>query len=353
MKPVLAAILSVSGENLTDEEKYFLESANPLGVALFSRNLKNKEQVKNLISGIKQAIGRDDVLIALDQEGGRVNRLRDAGFGNYASESLLAKIGSQKIVEAHAQLIAADMLEIGANFNFAPVLDLDYQETTSALKSRAFGENVDIVGLYGKILWQTYQKNGVCPCMKHLPGHGRATSDPHLGMPVINVSLSVLHHDFLPFIKNKDCPAAMTAHILIPEADATNPITMSEKGVQNIIRGMIGYDGFLISDALEMKALKGTLKERVCASLDAGLDAVCYCMGDIKGLKAVADTHRFLTDASLERFEKIGKILKTHNVQTNVDFLKQTYYSKLSLFKEDSVDYDATEVLFQLQKGEK
>ena len=351
MKPILAAILSVSGEELTDEEKYLLESANPLGVALFGRNLKTKEQIKKLIKSIKEVIGRDDVLIALDEEGGRVNRLLAAGFGQYGSQTLLSKIGEKKILQTHAELIAADMHAVGANLNFAPVLDLDYENTTKALKSRTFLGAPETVAKYGRILWQTYQKKGIIPCMKHLPGHGRAVSDPHLGLPVIDASLKEMAKDFMPFILNKDCPAAMTAHILIPEVDDKFPITMSRKGVQNIIRGVMDYQGFLISDALEMKALKGSLTEKINASLDAGVDAVCYCMGDMEGLKEVAGTKRFLTDEALQRFENIGKILKTHNVQRNIDFLKQTYYAKLNLFDEERVDYDATEVLFQLKKG--
>lgn len=352
MKPVLAAILSVSSLELTDEEKYLLEEANPVGVSLFKRNLHEKEQIKALIKSIKETIGRDDVVIALDEEGGRVNRLLDAGFGKYASQTLLSKINLPEVVEAHAMLIADDMNSVGANFNFAPVLDLDYENTTQALKTRTFSSDPKIVSKYGQILWQTYQKNGICPCIKHLPGHGRAESDPHLGLPVINLSIEKLEKDFAPFIYNKDCPAAMTAHILIPEVDAKNPITLSYKGIQDIIRGLIGFEGFLVSDALEMHALKGSVADRVCLSLDAGVDTVCYCLGDIKGLKEVADTHRYLSDKASERFLKVQKVLKTHKAQTNLDLLKQIYYAKLSLFEEENVNYDATAVLFELQKGE-
>lgn len=352
MKPVLAAILSVSSFELTDDEKYLLEDANPVGVSLFKRNLKEKEQIKSLIKSIKETIGRDDVVIALDEEGGRVNRLLEAGFGKYASQTLLSKINLPEVIKAHATLISDDMLTVGANFNFAPVLDLDYEKTTNALKSRTFSSDPEIVSKYGRILWKTYQKNGVCPCIKHLPGHGRAESDPHLGLPVINLSVKNLQRDFFPFIYNKDCPAAMTAHILIPEVDAKNPITLSKAGIQNIIRGIIGYDGFLLSDALEMHALRGSVSERVCASLDAGVDAVCYCLGDINGLKEVADTQRYLSDKALERFSKVRNVLKTHKPQTNLDLLKQIYYAKTSLFEEENINYDATAVLFELQKGE-
>lgn len=353
MKPIFAGILSVSSTVLTDFEKSLLEKSNPLGVALFSRNLQTKEQVKNLTDSIKEVVGRDDVLIALDQEGGRVNRLLSCGGMRYASQELLSKTHDEKIIKAHARLICADMKEVGANFNFAPVLDLDYPDTTNALKSRSFGSDVRTVSKYGRILWQTYAHYGICPCIKHLPGHGRALSDPHLHLPVINFKLSELKPDFTPFISNKNCPSAMTAHILIPEIDPKNPITFSKKGIQNVIRSLIGYKGFLISDALEMKALKGSVSERVNASLDAGVDAVCYCFGDEKGLFDAVQTKRFLSDKSLERFEKIRAVLKTHRFQRKLDSLKENYYSVINLFDEKSVNYDATEVLFDLKKGEK
>ena len=351
MKPIFAGILSVSSTVLTDDEKRLLETNNPLGVSLFARNLQNKTQVKNLIKAIKEVIGRDDVLIALDEEGGRVNRLKSAGFRDYASQKLLGRIDRKNITKAHAELIASDMRSVGANFNFAPCLDVEYKETTNALKTRCFAKSVRKISEHGKVLWQTYAKNGICPCMKHLPGHGRANTDPHLNLPVLDFSVEELKNDFLPFIYNKDCPAAMTAHILLPQIDTKAPVTMSKRGVQKLIRKAIGFEGFLVSDALEMHALKGSLSERVNTSLDAGLDAVCYCLGNLSGLQEVVSTKRFLTDVSLERFSKIQNILKTHNTQTNLDFFKQIYYSQLNLFEEESVKYDATEVLYQLQKG--
>jgi len=350
-KPILAAILSVSSTVLTDDEKRLLETFNPLGVSLFKRNLNNKEQICTLIQQIKEIIGRDDVLIALDEEGGRVNRLKSAGFNDYASQKLLGQINRLNITRMHAELISADMTSVGANFNFAPCLDIEYPTTTNALKTRSFGRGVQKISKHGKILWQTYQKNGVCPCMKHLPGHGRARTDPHLGLPVLDSSLKDLNRDFKPFIENKNCPAAMTAHILIPEIDPKNPVTMSKKAIGHIIRGIMDYQGFLVSDALEMHALKGRIEERVYTALNAGVDAVCYCLGDLNGLKEVCQTKKYLSDDALTRFHKIRDIFIQHNAQTNLDLLKQTYYAKLNLLKEQTVCYDATEVLFQLQKG--
>ncbi len=351
MKPILSAILSVESTSLSDDEKRLLEKYNPLGVALFARNIQSKEQIKVLTQSIKETIGRKDVVIALDQEGGRVDRLKSIREIPLASQHILGKLQSKKITKAHALLVADEMLSLGANFNFAPVLDLDYPETTNALKSRMFSKGAKKTALLGRILWQTYVNCGICPCMKHLPGHGRAQNDPHLGLSKITASLNQLKRDFFPFIFNKDCPAAMTAHILLTEIDKNMPITFSKKGIKEVIRGIIGYDGFLISDALEMKALSGTIRERTEAAFAAGLDAVCYCMGDMKGLREVCEIAPFLRDKSLVRFEKIAHILKAHKSQTNLDLLKERYYTHVNLFAQEKVDYDATEVLFQLKKG--
>lgn len=353
MKPILPIIASVSSFKLTDEEKRLLEKYNPIGIALFSRNLKTKVQAKKLIKDIKETIGREDVLVALDQEGGRVNRLESAGFKKYASQNLLGLLNKKEIIEDHAFLMAQDMKSIGANFNFAPVLDLDYKNTTTALKSRTFSSDPKKVARFGKILWQAYQRQGICPCIKHLPGHGRAENDPHLGLPVINVDLKEMERDFYPFVKNKDCPAAMTAHILLPSIDAQNPVTCSKKAIDYIIRGLIDYQGFLISDAIDMKALKGTPLQKALRSLKAGCDAICYCFGNTCDLEVLFQNLKPMSDVSLDRFKKVCSVFKKHNKKRDVDFIQNEYYSAINLLQEEKINYDATEVLFQLQKGDK
>ena len=344
MKPVLSAILSLSSTVLTDDEKRIIEKYNPAGIALFSRNLESQEQASTLTQSIKEVVGHNDIFIALDEEGGRVDRLKKITHNEFCSQSLLGKIGLVKTVKQHAFLMSDEMHQIGANLNFAPVLDLDYKNMTNALKSRTFSKGPKKTAILGKTLWQAYAENGICPCIKHLPGHGRAQNDPHLGLPVIKEDLKTLSRDFYPFIENKDCPAGMTAHILLKSVDDKAPITFSKKGIEQI-------DGFLISDALEMGALKGSVATRTKASLEAGVDAVCYCMGDINGLKAVCRNASFLSDKGLERLEKMKMVLKTHKPQTNLDFIKKSYYSKKNLFAEQKINYDATEVLFQLKKG--
>lgn len=354
LRPVLAALLSVRSTQLSDDEKRLLARHNPLGITLFNRNLKNKEQTRQLIQSIKETIGRDDVIIAADTEGGRVNRLQTAGYGLYASERVLGKINDDETVAVHARLIAADMHDAGVNMNFAPVLDLEYPgKTTSALQGRCFGNDEKQTAHLGKILCQTYIDCGICPCIKHMPGHGRAENDPHLELPVIRTLLKDLEKDFYPFIKNADCPAGMTGHILLPEIDAVNPITLSFKGIREIIRGRIGFNGLLFSDALDMHALKGSITERAEAAWNAGCDVVCYCFGESQEMEALCRNGCYMNDKALERFENAKKVFNNGKSLINLDNDRKKYYSLINQITDECVNYDATEVLHQMQKGEK
>lgn len=352
-KPVLAAFLSLESKTLSDFEKQLLEKYNPAGIALFDRNLENKNQTAELIRQIKTAMGHDDFLIASDQEGGRVNRLKKSGFADYASQNILGKINSAEITTLHAKLMARDMRSVGINFNFSPVLDLEYPQTNLVLKSRCFGDDELLAAKHGRILIDTYIKNGVCPCMKHMPGHGRAVSDPHLGLPIITSGIAELNRDFYPFQQLKHCPAGMTAHICVPEIDSTNPITFSAKGIKEIIRDRIGFRGLLISDALEMKALKGSITERAHAAWNAGCDIVCYCGGKEAENYSLCYNGKWLNDQAMENYHKIKKIVQTNKSTINLDNEQKKYYSLVNQFAEDTINYDATEVLHQMQQGER
>ena len=312
MKPILAAMLSVSGLELTNAEKRLLEKANPMGITLFKRNVQSKQQVKALIYSIKEVIGREDVLIAVDQEGGRVCRFGEPEWPHYVSQYSLGSLKGregEKLTYLHGKLIASDLKEIGVNWNYAPVMDVLYPDTTNALGNRIFSSDEKVVAKRGKILLDVYQENGICPCVKHLPGHGRAVVDPHLNLPVLSQSLKELEKDFYPFHAiGKTAPAGMTAHIVISEVD-DKPVTQSKKAIQDIIRERIGFKGFLISDAIDMQALQGTLTERTQACLEAGCDAICYCFGEEDGLKEVIKATSPLTDEAQERLQHIQQII--------------------------------------------
>ena len=354
-KQVMAAMLSVSGLELTDAEKRLLEKANPMGITLFKRNVQDKKQVKSLICSVKEIIGRDDVLIAVDQEGGRVCRFAPPKWSAYVSQyslgSLNGKAG-EEITRLHGSLIAADLRELGVNWNYAPVLDVAYPDTTTALGNRIFSDNEKKVATRGKILLDVYQENGICPCVKHLPGHGRAVVDPHLNLPILPQSLKELEKDFYPFhAVGQDAPAGMTAHIVISAVD-DRPVTQSKKAIQEIIRGRIGFKGFLISDAIDMKALGGSLAERTKTSLDAGCDAICYCFGIEDELKEVIKAARPLTDEAAERFARIQQVVCKKAPKFNK---KEAFFRYAELAKKTknlTTDYDAVEILHKM-KGQK
>lgn len=352
-KPIGAAFLSVSGTKLTDTEKRILEQFNPLGIVLFNRNLNSKPQTAELIKEIKEVIGRPDVLVAVDEEGGRVNRLKAIGFPDYAWAKTLGDINLETISESHCRLIAEDLSSLGINFNFAPCLDIEYPDTAAVLKGRCLSSDKHIVAKQGKIMWQTYIKQGICPCIKHLPGHGRAQSDPHLGLPIINSTLPELEDDFYPFIHNNLCPSAMTAHILIPEIDSKNPITFSKKGIKELIRKRIGFEGLLISDAIDMNALHGSMLERADNSLAAGCDVFCYCGGQSEQLEILGSNALFLTDNAMLRFEKVKNALQIKKKSIQSGQKRKEYFDTIKNFVDEEVNYDATETLHQMQKGEK
>lgn len=361
-RPILAALLSCQGTTLSDDEQRLFAQANPLGITLFGRNISNPTQLKNLIDQIKNCINREDVLIAVDQEGGRVQRLHQPDYPDFAAQITLGRISASrglktalKAAATQAQLISHDLHSAGINLNFAPCLDLAYPETSPVLYSRTFGSDPILVADLGRKMAQTYIRRGICPCIKHFTGMGRATADPHLHLPVIDAALEELEKDFYPFQKLYQAPAGMTAHVMLPEIDPQNPVTQSKAAINRIIRGLIGFEGLLISDAIDMHSLRGTLGERAAASLEAGCDAVCYCLGNYNEMLEVVEKSSNLRDKSLIRFEKIKKIL--HNKYTALDYsVKLREYRRLiGSVAAYSEEYDATETLqrMQNQQGEK
>ena len=361
-KPILSAMLSCSGTKLTDDEKILFSQYNPLGISLFGRNLKNPQQIRALCHEIKETIGRDDVLIAIDQEGGRVRRLTEPYFRPYSSQYRLGQIAQEHGIEIakeatklHATLIAYDLKSLGINWNYAPVIDVEHQNTAEVLRSRTFGSNKGIISTLGNTMLNTYCEYGICPCIKHIPGLGSGSTDPHLALPIINKSLSELENDFTPIRDLNQCPAAMTAHILLPVIDKDNPLTQSTIGIRDIIRHQLGYNGFLISDAIDMHALSGSLSDKTKNALNAGCDAICYCGGNITELTEVAQSCRFLRDNSIIRFEKIKKIISINKSIKNIEVSATRYQELIGKIEEYNDNYDATETLnlMQKEKGEK
>ncbi len=336
-----AILASVAGTSLSDEEKSVLEKLQPAGVSLFSRNVSDKNQLKLLVSSIKEIIG-DDAVIAIDQEGGRVRRLAEPNWRGYASQYVLGQLAT-RVTKMHAALIAEDMHEMGINLNYSPVLDIAYRQTHEVLKSRCFYKNQ---AEYGKVMAETYIKNGICPCMKHMPGHGRVKTDPHLGLPIIEGDDKALEKDLSPFRENNNLPAGMTAHIVLPQVDNV-PVTMSAKAIKEIIRKRIGFDGLLITDAIEMKALSGSVGEKARAALSAGCDLICYCGGNINDLRDLEAQKLYIGNLTEERLEKVKDIIKGKQVD-KPDY--KEYLSEIGKVPAYVETYDATEVLNRMQR---
>ena len=356
-----AALISVSGFSLTDEEKRVISQHQPLGVTLFLRNISTRKQVAELCKQIREAAQREDIIIAIDQEGGRVRRLAEPEFRPYASQYVLGRLeqemGAPKADIAtrdHALLISHDLIDCGINLNYAPVLDLAFEETAAVLKSRCFGNDEKQAARLGKIMVETYIKNGICPCIKHMPGHGRITVDPHLGLPVLTQSLKELEKDFYPFRALSASPAGMTAHVVIPEIDDKNPITQSAFGIKELIREVIGFDGLLISDSINMRALKGNLREITSKCISAGCDCVCYCDGIAQEAAEVCQTAGFMSDKSIIRFEKIKNLFHNKPNMVNLEAIAAEYEALVGQIEKYQDDYDATEVLNKMKqhKGE-
>lgn len=350
MKPILAAMLSVGSLHLSDEEKQILSAANPLGITLFKRNIESFEQVRALTQEIREVIGRENVLIATDEEGGRVCRFASPFGQDFVAQRAIGALPlpqAQELTALHGQLIAAVLRNVGVVLNYAPCLDVAYPQTDKVLKSRCFSDDEKKVALLGETLVKTYLQNGIIPCVKHLPGHGRASVDPHLNLPIIDVPLDCLQKDIYPFAAVADlAPMGMTAHILVPALDADWPITQSAKGI-NFIRQEVGFEGFLLSDAIEMRALAGSLSEKTRLSLQAGCDAVCYCQGKAEGLREVVGAASFLDDKGLERLYKMETVLK-NNMALSTTAIED--YKRLAAQTPLLCDdYDAVEVLNRLQ----
>lgn len=352
-KQILAAFLSCESTKLSADEKALFKDTNPLGITLFSRNIESKKQIRTLIDEIKETTQRDNILISIDQEGGRVRRLTNNEFHPVRCQYDIGKLPLNKAIKAaeyHADIISYDLKSVGINLNFAPVLDIIHPQTTKAIFSRCFSSSAEIVSTLGKTTINKYMTNGIIPCIKHLPGHGNTHIDTHLDLPIIDADIAEIKKEIAPFKECNHSPFAMTAHILLNQIDSQNPTTQSASVIQNIIRKEIGFEGFLLSDAIEMKALKGSIKNKALKSIEAGCDAICYCLAKIEDMKILAEFCPPLSDISHKRLDKALKILKNKNENTNIEQIVAEYSNLMDNIPPYNDDYDATEVLFKLQQ---
>ena len=322
-----ACILGCSGTRVTPEERAFFAEAKPWGFILFRRNIDTAEQTRQLCDALREAVGDEDTLVFIDQEGGRVQRARPPLAANRAPAARFGDLyrrDPQAAVEAvrlNHRLIAAELRELGVDADCAPSLDILHPETHAVIGDRSFGTETDMVAALGRAAVDGLVEGGCAPVIKHMPGHGRAAADSHLEAPRVDTALDVLEAtDFEPFRALADTPMGMTGHVVFTHVDPDNPVTVSRHAIQTVIRGLIGFDGLLMTDDLSMKALGGDVGDRARRSIDAGCDIALHGAGAIVGdelpilmdeLMAVAAASPRLVGKAAERAEAARESART------------------------------------------
>ena len=276
-----AAIFGCDGPTLLAEEAAFFREADPWGFILFARNVDTPDQLRRLTGDLRAAVGRDCV-VTIDQEGGRVQRLRGPIWREWLPplDTVAQARDPARAMWIQSRLIAHELRHVGIDSNCAPCADIAGDLTHCFLKNRCYGTDPATVSRIGRAVADGLLAGGVLPVMKHLPGHGRASLDTHYLLPTVNESPAELHEtDFAPFRALADLPMAMTAHIVFSAYDS-QPATQSAPMVQ-VIRQDIGFQGLLITDDLNMQALSGTVAERAARAIAAGCDIALHCKGTV------------------------------------------------------------------------
>lgn len=274
----------IAGPTLTAAERDFFRAADPWGFILFGRNVEDPDQLRRLTGDLRDAVGRDAV-ITVDQEGGRVQRLRAPHWVEWPAPLDQAAAGPRAMWLRY-YLIGRELRDVGIDSDCAPTLDVAQDDTHPFLRNRCFGADSETVATLGRAAADGLLAAGVLPVMKHMPGHGRAVADSHHGLPTVTADAADLHAlDFAPFHALNDLPMGMTAHIRFTSLDDA-PATASRRMI-DLIREQIGFDGLLMTDDITMNALSGTEAERAAAAIAAGCDLVLHCNGDIAGMEPV------------------------------------------------------------------
>jgi beta-N-acetylhexosaminidase len=289
-----AVIFGCEGLSLTDWEREFFEDSNPLGFILFTRNCESPEQIRALIADLRDSIGRDSAPVLIDQEGGRVARLKPPQWRAAPAAGRFGLLAGRdpalasEAVHLNARLIAAELRDLGITVNCAPVLDLPTPGASDVIGDRSFSADPERVADLGRAFCDGLMAGGVMPVIKHIPGHGRAGVDSHHELPVVETPRAELEvSDFRPFAALAGAPWAMTGHLVYTAIDPDNPATMSQVVISEVIRDAIGFDGVLVTDDLSMAALGGDYSARASRSLAAGCDLVLHCNGKAEEMKAV------------------------------------------------------------------
>lgn len=307
---MLASIFGLSGLSLTPDETAFFKDCDPAGYILFKRNIEDRDQVRALTDALRALHGRDDLAILIDQEGGRVSRMQPPVWPAFppgeAFDTLYARAPMSAIEAArsNAKAIALTLAEVGITVDCLPLLDVRVPETHPAIGDRALGSDPMQVAALGRATIDGLRAGGVVGVVKHMPGQGRATVDSHHHLPVVSADAQTLEADLAPFKSLNDAPMGMTGHIVFEAWDAERPATLSPTILQEVIRKRIGFGGFLMSDDLDMKALKGEIGDRAAECVAAGCDVALNCWGRMDEMIAIASGVGALSEKGEERLAR-------------------------------------------------
>lgn len=308
---MIPAIFGISGLELTADERAFFKDADPAGYILFARNCETREQVRRLTDDLRAIHGRDRLIVSIDQEGGRVARMKPPEWPKYPAGEAFAKlyeIAPASAIEAarvNAEAMARELAMVGISVDYHAPFDVRRSETDDVIGDRALGSEPMQVAALGRAVLDGMARAGVVGCLKHMPGHGRATCDTHKELPVVTASDEELEIDIEPFRTLSAHPLGMSAHIVFSAWDTKNPATLSETVIGDVIRGKIGFDGLLLSDDIDMQALEGSIPDRGAAALAAGCDIILNCWAKMDDQKAIAERNPEMAEKTMLRLERV------------------------------------------------
>lgn len=304
-----ACIFGCATTTLSQEERRFFQDSNPFGFILFAWNCQDRDQLRRLVTDLRESVGREAPVL-VDEEGGRVQRMKPPRWRDSPAPGRFGEIYGRdpavalELATLNARLIAEDLNDVGIDVNCAPLLDLRELNGHAVIGDRAFSPDPETVVELAQAWINGLRAGGILPVVKHMPGHGRTRVDSHHALPVVDAALDDMDaRDFSPFRSFRDNPAGMTGHLLFQAIDPENPATLSSKVIAEVIRERIGFNGLLMTDDLSMSALRGTIGERAARAIAAGCDIALHCNGDMDEMRDVAAKVPALSGLSLRRAE--------------------------------------------------
>ncbi|HKU91920.1 MAG TPA: beta-N-acetylhexosaminidase [Sphingomicrobium sp.] len=322
-----AAIYGIEGFALKDDERAFLREAEPAGMIIFRRNCEDAEQLLRLTDSLRDLTGRGDLPILIDQEGGRVARMRPPAWPAFPAAERFARLyeaapsSAIEAVRSNARALGLMCLACGINVNCLPLLDVRQEGATDIIGDRALGSDPMQVAALGRAVLDGMASAGVVGVVKHMPGHGRALVDSHKELPVVTADAEELETDLEPFERLAWAPMGMTAHVVYTAWDAERPASLSPTVIHDIIRGRIGFDGWLMSDDLGMEALAGDFASRAAGVVAAGCDVALHCSGKMEEMVAVASA---VPSMSPEGHDRLTRAMATTRIDLDqIDFAEE------------------------------